>query len=211
MKKIFLCLFIGALTLSCSSDDDNNTIQSTNFYGLKVGNSWTYTFIPTQSGTTVGQSSETVTITGTQDINGENYFIQESVTTFNNGQPNGVRIEYLREDSQGFLVDSEGFVRAHPTDMNFTGVLPATNIGANLEYRTELNSNNLTTTVPAGTFTNSFLIDFFMFDNQSMQRLGTGASEYTYAPEIGLIEEKISFSQSPTFVYEKVLVSYIIN
>ncbi|AGC77040.1 hypothetical protein LX97_01781 [Nonlabens dokdonensis] len=209
MKKILLCLFVGALTLSCSSDDDNNTIQSTNFYGLKVGNSWTYQFNDLQG--TWNENMQMVEITGTQVINGEDYFIQESVTTFDNGQPDDLRIEYLREDSQGFLVDSEGFVRAHPTDMNFTGVLPITSIGANVEYRTELNSNNLTTTVPAGTFTNSFLIDFFMFDNQSMQRLGTGASEYTYAPEIGLIEEKISFSQSSTFVYERVLVNYIVN
>lgn len=197
------------MAVSCSNDDDNNTINSSNFYGLGIGNTWTYQFNDLQG--TWNENMQTVTITGMQSFGGEDYFVKESETTFDDGSPNDIRIEYLREDAQGYLVNSEGFILAHPTDTNFIGISPAPGLGANSEYHTFLDQTNVTTVVPAGTFSNSFTIGLILYDNQNQTQVGNGMSEFVYDKEIGLIKVNQSFTNAAVFVYEKVLISYFIN
>lgn len=198
MKKYIYIIALFFMAVSCSNDDDNNTINSSNFYGLGIGNTWTYQFNDLQG--TWNENMQTVTITGVQTISGEDYFVKESETTFDDGSPNEITIEYVREDAQGYLINSFGTILAHPNDFNFRGDSYSYFIeNEEFVYRTFLNSSNIIDTVPAGTFIDCFNIALISFNVQNQVRVGSGQAEFIYAPDIGLIKEKQAFFGWRTF------------
>lgn len=128
MKYLSLLLLLAVL-IACSSDDDQ-TIDDPimleeepvdpGFYGLAVGNTWSYeAFIrssPVGSPLTFEPNgiSWTIEITSTVEIDGKTYFERTFTTTGNDSTSgvfpeNGISTDRVR-DSLGYLIRDNGFI-----------------------------------------------------------------------------------------------------
>ena len=121
MKRLFLLVPIFALVFSCSSDDDSSPqpIEPNNFYALTVGNEWVYKWYFRSTQVNEFEFNgvvDSVSIVGTEEINGNTYFKVRQFTSGNNsanvGFPlwdDGESYTYLR-DSVGYLVEDNGTI-----------------------------------------------------------------------------------------------------
>lgn len=128
MKYLSLLSVLFVL-ISCSSDDDSSIEDSVmieeetvdpGFYGLAVGNTWSYeAFIRSSP---VGSPLEfepngiswTIEITSTIDLDGKTYYERTFTTTGNDSNSgvfpeNGVSTDRVR-DSLGYLIRDNGFI-----------------------------------------------------------------------------------------------------
>lgn len=207
MIKHFILIVIFACTISCSNDDENINSNS-NLYGLGIGNTWTYEFVDMQ-GVNWQEDTQTITIIGTENIAGEDYFVQEIETTYDDGRPSLKYNDYVRIDQDNYLINSQGVVLAHPTDTTFIGREPQFyGEPGEFEYHRFLFENDITEIVASGTFVNCFSIGLILYSVENQNQVGTGQAEFIYAPNVGLVKEKQALVVDGTFVYEKVLVSY---
>ncbi|MEM9679337.1 MAG: hypothetical protein AAF901_03355 [Bacteroidota bacterium] len=126
MKRILFTVCIIVLFYSCNDDDVQTpeTLQS-NFYALTVGNSWVYKNYRYDINTEIYEDTgviDSVSIVGTEAINGSTYYKFRTWTTGNEEgivfcNPNGEQFEYLR-DSLGYLVRSDGAIKYSNNDYN---------------------------------------------------------------------------------------------
>lgn len=220
MIRNLLLIFVLAVTFSCSSDDSNtepNIIPDDNeqidpgFYGLQVGNWWTYKNYKRNINTEAYDDTgvvDSVSIVGTQEFNGNTYFKfrrntigNEANITFCN--PNGEHFEFLR-DSLGNLVNELGTIKF--TNTNYNERLINTQSWGTI-YET-LNADEASMTVEAGTF------DCVFSQRYAKSLEGEqfpGLDHYYYADGIGLIYDTTSFTSTATHSIERRLDSYSVQ
>lgn len=214
MKSLLLsCLICSVLFVSCNSDDDSSEEQLSeqNYYALNVGNSWKYQYFKRIDRTDQFESLDAfddVVITGTSEINGNEYYTFETTTTGNDtytGVPDvGTIVTNLR-DSIGYLVDENGvrlFSNSNPTQEYFIREM---NVDTKLYGL--LAENNETIEVPAGNFNSSLNEIFLRFPDGTISR---GRDYYSYSENIGQIKTTCSFVSDSLPIQEKRLISYSI-
>jgi len=115
MKKVLLVLFVVPLFFtSCKNDDSSSDMpDEANFYGLTVGNSWTYQVLKNNTQTEEYEELDltiTNTITGTEVIDGETFFIFEKSSQGGDVcSPCESELDNKRvRDSMGYLIDDAG-------------------------------------------------------------------------------------------------------
>lgn len=115
MRKLHLILLIPFLAVfcdSCKEEEQNSLFSNPNgidYLQLKVGNFWVYDNLTGAlfQEEILSPYLDTVSITGTQEINGNTYFVFES--TYNlYGEEKGV--SQVVRDSSGYLVNKEGHI-----------------------------------------------------------------------------------------------------
>jgi hypothetical protein len=217
MTRNFLIIFVLAFTLSCSSDDDNGTAAAASqptdpgFYGLQVGNWWVYKNYKRNSNTEIYDDTgviDSISIVGTEQINGNTYFKFRRNTTGNETgitfcNDNGEHFEYLR-DSVGNLINEDGDVRF--TNTNFSErVLDSYSWGTLYEI---LRENEASKTVEAGVFNCNYSE---RYAKSPAGEQFPGLDRFYYAEGIGLIFKTTSFISSEIPTVETRLDSYFVQ
>jgi len=199
MKRIFFSVCFIAILYSCSSNNDTQTQdnQNNNFYALTVGNSWEYRWynINNEGFENPTDVYETVSIVGTEDFNGIEYFKFSRVVTGNlyGFRPyvpeDGEHFEYYR-DSLGFLVNQNGYIKFTNTHQNYiseTSTLYSTGQGEfTYSGYAELQDEQVDYTTNAGTFNCKEVIIEYINENGDAY---LAKNHYYYAEGIGLIKE----------------------
>jgi hypothetical protein len=209
---LFSCLISSVLFISCNNDDDSSQeeqLSDPNFYALTVGNSWKYQYFKRINRTGEFESLDAfddVTITGTSEINGNEYFNFKTVTSGNDSYTcipdNGTVITKLR-DSLGYLINENGLKYFSYSNPNQEYLIRELNVDVKLYGL--LNGNDETLEVPAGNFLCSVNKVYARFSDGSTSR---GTDYYSYSKEIGQIKTTCSFISDSLSVVEKRLVSY---
>ena len=214
MKKVVLIFSVCLLFFSCSSDDDSQpeNQSETNFYGLVVGNSWVYKYYSRNPNTDVYDIdvgvTDSISVIGTEEFLGNTYFKVRRLTTGNDLESslynsNGESFELLRE-SEGNLIDSDGVIRF--TNNDYSPRLIEEQDWGDIYER--LIENEIDLTIEAGTFT-SVYSERYVITTEEVQLPGT--SHNYYSEGIGLIMDTTTFVTNPTHVYERRLVSYVVQ
>ena len=213
MKRIFLFLCIIALNFSCSSDD-NNTQQpeqqiEPNFYALTVGNSWVYKnykYNPQTGDYDDTGIIDSVSIVGTETIDGETYFKFKTETTGNDAEilyfnANGEQFEFRRELS-GNLINETGDIVY--TNNNYEERLVSESSWGNIFDK--LTENIQTVNVVAGSFN---CLDMERYA-KSLDNTETfpALDHFYYSDGIGLISDSTSFASQSVAVGIRRLDSY---
>lgn len=133
MLKNLLFLVLSIVLIACSSDDNSNNTTTDpdvieeevtvdpGFYGLVIGNSWSYSAY--KRGASSGDGTfkyipngitYTLTITDTEEIDGETFFVRTYNTTGNETgssifPANGITTDRVR-DSLGYLINDDGYI-----------------------------------------------------------------------------------------------------
>ncbi|MGO3182653.1 MAG: hypothetical protein ACTIJ9_07455 [Aequorivita sp.] len=215
MKSLLLsCLVFSLLFISCNKDDDQPEEQEqtqSNFYALKVGNSWKYQYFKRVDRTTAFEGIDAfdeVTITTTSEINGNMYYSFETVTSGDDsavGVPdNGTVITKLR-DSLGYLINENGvkqFSYANP-DQEYL----IREMSSGYKVYGVLTENDSALEVPAGNFSCSINEWYARFTDGSKS---PATDYYFYGKEIGQIKTTCSFVSDSMPRTEKRLLSYSI-
>lgn len=218
MKRIMLLIGITTLFFSCSNDDDNSssnngiTQSEVNFYGLKLGNSWTYKNYIYNNNTQEYDYSgvvDSVKVTGTQVINDNTYFEFTTKTSGNDGNnvllnSNGTSTELLR-DSLGYLIWETGKIKF--TNNDFSERTLNEQAWGTIFETLQTGTNNFS--VEAGTFPciNS---ERYARSNPD-ETLLPGLDKIYYSNGVGLVHETISFVSSNIPVLERRLDTYTIE
>jgi len=211
IKQFLLCICITAFVVSCDNEpvfeNENNSAEA-NFYALTVGNFWVYR---SQRYNVLEQHYfdngviDSVSIVGTEVIQGETYFKFRTKTTGNDNQnifnnPNGVKTEYFRE-LDGNLIDEEGKIIF--TNSSYEERLMAERPWGNIY---EILVEGITTVnVEAGEFE---CINSERYGITPDGEQLDGLDRYYYADGIGLIYNTISLIQVSTPSVLRSLVSY---
>lgn len=205
-------MIVTGLLLSCNSSDDESTTQESNFYGLTVGNTWTYRYY--QKNDNTGQFEDKgivdhVEITGTETINNEIYYVYTITTTGNDTNSalypsNGVMTQYLREEN-GALVDEQGDIIYVNNDYNEIAIGAITE--SIIEYM-QLQEGTVNITTEAGTFNT---LEAKHFARGEDGTVFPGESHYYYSRGVGLISYKISWVTQPDHFIEKRLDAYSVE
>ena len=214
MKRLFLCLLIFSIVLSCSESDNSenqNNSSTENFYALTVGNSWVYKNykydINSETYEDTGVVDE-ISIIGTQEISGETYFVFRRLTTGNEEgitlcNENGEHFEFLRE-SNGNLINEEGQIKF--TNNNYEERLLKEYQWGNLHETLVEGYTDIS--VEAGEFTciNS---ERYLINNEDVRQ--PGLDRFYYANGYGLIYDTSSYItlDRPTIIRR--LDSYVIQ
>lgn len=213
MKRIILSLCISALLFSCSSDDDNQIIntQEDNFYALKVSNSWVYKNYKRNLQTNNYDYTgviDSISIVSTQEINQQLYYKFRTWTTGNENNitycsPNGESFELLR-DSLGYLVTDGGVVKYanNDTSERVLSVLSWGTIYAKLTTALE------SITTEAGVFN---CIDTEIYARDQNNATTPGLDHYYYSDGMGLIMDTTSFVSDNQHSVERRLDSYSVQ
>lgn len=154
MKQIFLYLCLFTLFFTCSSDDENSINTESNFYGLKIGNSWNYKVYEMSSQTQnleYNGINRDITVIGIEEINGYNFFKLKTITSGSTNNhitfPNGESVDYRRVEDGALLDENDNVIFVNN---NFSERLVKENDYGNIYNQT---LDQLTTvTVDAGTF-----------------------------------------------------------
>lgn len=216
MKRILFCSILCIFLFSCDSSSDDQQQDQQNqieagFFALNIGNTWTYKNYKYNTSTSEYEDTgvvDSISIVGTQEVNGNIYFQfrrntignEESITFCN---PNGEYFELLR-DSLGFLIDNNGNVKFTHTNFNERTIATDT-WGTIYEKLTEGTSE---ITVEAGTFSTVYS-ERYAIDSDNNQL--PGLDEFHYSRGVGLIYDSSSFvSENIPNVIRK-LDSYEVN
>lgn len=121
MKKVILLFSIGLLFYSCSNDSESQTTIP--FFNLNQGNKWAYKLFNSNDNVNYVFSNliDSVTVSGDSIISG-NSFVKLHHHEYLNGTFLNYRLELLRVNSQGHLVNSDGYVLHPGTDAQYQGV-----------------------------------------------------------------------------------------
>lgn len=211
MKNVLWCIYIIALTYSCENEpvfENENNPAPINFYALEVGNYWVYKserYNSLEEYYFDNGVIDSVSIIGTEDIDGETYFKFRTKTTGNDiesplSNPNGVKIEYFRE-LDGNLINEEGVIKF--TNNNYEERLIAEHHWGTIY---EILIDGMTTiNVEAGEF------DCIYSERYAITPEGEqleGLDRRYYASGIGLVYDTLSYINNPTPVIIRSLVSY---
>lgn len=209
LKKslIYLCFLI--FTFSCTTN--NNQINS-DFYALRVDNSWVYhnykynELIQDYEFTGVIDS---VFIEGTETRNNNLYYRFRTNTTGNENNvvfcnPNGISYELLR-DSIGYLVNSNGILKF--VHNNYNEHLITENSWGNIYLTLQEGINNID--VEAGLFTTLDSERYVRTPINNSQLYGM--DNIHYSDGYGLIFETFSFVNDSTQIIQRRLDSYDVN
>lgn len=209
-RYLIAFLALALVFVSCKSDDDTKQEQQVeeNFYALTVGNSWNYEFYNRVGKTDDFENMEvyiSVEITGTAQINGEEYYVFTTTTTGNdNGQApcndNGVNTEHLR-DSLGFLVNEYG--KTFYSQLSMDPYLRNSEAWGDL-YGV-LKDEMVEITVEAGSFSTKEN-EIYLITPDDLKTLGRDRHYYTDG--IGLIQMDYSTVLNPIHRWEKRLISF---
>ncbi|MEM5540074.1 hypothetical protein [Olleya sp. AS48] len=213
MKRLLLCTCFFTLIFSCSTSDDvqENNLEL-NFYGLTVGNSYTYKFYKYNSDTEDYDETlivQNVIIEDTEEVSGQQYFKIKTTTSGVDGfnlfyLQNGEEIDYLREVDGTLINDnndvlfvnnefSEHLVNSDNTSLNL--------YRKTIEEPVIINSN-----------TGSF--NCIEMQNYIVTEDGTtldGVSKIHYSEGVGLVQQTCVYASSSTPVMIKKLNSYNIQ
>jgi len=213
MKRIFLYLCISALIFSCSSNDDSQTSNQpeTNFYALKVGNSWVYKNYrfnnQTETYDDIGVI-DSVSIVGTEALNGNTYYKFRRWTTGNEEgialcNPNGEHFELLR-DSLGFLVYDDGRIKY--INNFFDELMIDSHEWGDIYYHLQEGTQVINT--EAGVFDSIEVLKYAYLGSNN--ELSLGQERYNYSNGIGRVFNTLSLVSNPVHIIEQRLESYII-
>lgn len=211
MKRILFCVCFWVLFLACESNDDESSNQSSNFYALKVGNSWVYKhykYSPSLDEYLETSVVDSVSIVGKEQVYGNTYYKVRTWTTGNDSgsalyNANGEHFEFFR-DYEGTLLRDDGFVKFTNNDYS-KRLIWEEDWGSVYERLVE---GTTELTVEAGTFT---CINSEMYLITASGEQLPGLDRFYYAEGIGLVLSTVSFvSQSVPSVYRR-LDSYEIN
>ncbi|AUC82357.1 hypothetical protein [Lacinutrix sp. Bg11-31] len=211
MKRSLFYLCILALFFSCSSDEEENTVESqSNFYGLEVGNSWNYKIYQRNSQTQTLEYygvDQDISVVGTENLFGNIYYKIKVVTSGveNNSfdTPNGEVFQYRRIEGDTLLNENNFALFVND---NFTERLISEEDWGDIYHQTleEL----ATIEVDAGEFICAEMLEFGK--NPEGEQL-PGVNHIYYADGIGLISYSVSYSNASITIYKTVLNSYNIQ
>lgn len=212
MKRLFLIATFSALLFACNSSDDTQIQEpeTSNFYALTVGNSWVYENfkynLNTQTYDNTGVT-DSVSIVGTESINGNTYFKfrrhtigNESNITFCN--ENGEHFELFR-DSLGYLVGSDGKIKFTNTDYSERVISE----NGNLVLYEILMPEEVEQIVEAGTF--NCIYSQRYVKNETSQLPAT--DKFYYSDGIGLIYDTSSFATQSIPSIIRRLTHYVVQ
>ncbi|NQY06969.1 MAG: hypothetical protein HRT68_12475, partial [Flavobacteriaceae bacterium] len=183
------------------------------------GNSWFYEYylyddFPTSTIPVLTSVTEEVTITGQTTIDGNEYFVFETVISGNDDVPGQIyifpnsqtKVEYLRENSNGHLVNQNGFVYYPRDDFNFEQIVEQVD---NIEYKQTLIPEITNINTAIGSF------DCYKFE-YTVQNLNTGdyapgRSGFFYAESIGHVKTDYALAAFDAVRGYKILSSYDLN
>ncbi|MGR7813466.1 hypothetical protein [Lacinutrix undariae] len=211
MKRIILSLCIIAFAFSCTSDDEESTPEpQSNFYGLQVGNSWSYNIYQHNSQTQTLEyygADQDVFVVSMETIEGNSFYKLKIVTSGvenNSFLPgNGETFQYRRIED-GTLFDE--YNRALFVNNDFSERLMSEESWGSI-YNQNL-EELATVTVEAGEFTcNQMLV--YAKTPEGEQLLGL--DNYYYAEGIGLVSSSVSLVSGGQILYKTVLNSYSIQ
>ena len=213
MKRLFLLVPILALVFSCNSDDDSSQQppNADNFYALTVGNEWVYKNYRYNTSTEVYEDTgviDSVSIVGTELIDGNTYFKFRTYTTGNEEgitfcNPNGEHFEWLR-DVDGNLTRSDGSIKF--TNSNYEERLISSN--ASLSIYETLQSDAVEVIVNAGTFV-GIHSERYAKDGSGTQL--PGLDTFIYVDGKGLIYDTSSFVSQDLPSIKRHLDSYSVQ
>ncbi|UPS91947.1 hypothetical protein [Bizionia sp. M204] len=208
---LFILLLVCAF--SCSSDDDSGTqpangISDPGFYGLQVGNAWVYKSYQRNPSTETYDDTgvvDSISIVGTEVINGHTYFKFRRLTTGNASDApllssNGEYFELVR-DSLGNLIYDDGSIKFTHSDLS-ERTITIQSWGTIFET---LTANEAQMTVEAGAFTCNYS-ERYAKSPEGEQF--PGLDRYYYADGIGLIYDTTSFVSTSHHTVERRLDSY---
>lgn len=210
MKQIFLYLCLFTLFFTCSSDDENSINTESNFYGLKIGNSWNYKVYEMSSQTQnleYNGINRDITVIGIEEINGYNFFKLKTITSGSTNNhitfPNGESVDYRRVEDGALLDENDNVIFVNN---NFSERLVKENDYGNIYNQT---LDQLTTvTVDAGTFS---CVEMLVYVKSPEGDQFPGFNHTYYSEGIGLVSYSISFLATGEIVNKVVLNSYNIN
>jgi len=195
MKRIIYVSFFAVLLSSCSTSDNNQNQQNeaSNFYALTVGNEWVYKnykYNPNTQNYDDTGVVDSVSIVGSEIVNGNTYFKFRRFTTGNEEEitfcnPNGEHFELLR-DSLGYLIWEDGTVKFSNNDFT-PRVLDAVDWGTIYE---ELIATDREITVESGTFISAYAQRYAILSNDEQS---PGLDHFYYSDGFGLIYDTSSF------------------
>lgn len=213
--SFFFFAVCSLLFISCNKDDNLSEEQQqetneSNFYALKVGNTWKYQYFKRIDRTAEFESLDAfddVTITGTSTINGNSYYTFETITTGNDDSyilvpDNGTVITKLR-DSLGYLIDENGLKYFSSSNPNQEYLIREMTNEINM-YGLET-ENDEVSEVPAGNFLSSVNERYARFPDGEKS---PGTDYHFYSKEIGQIKITCSFVSDSLPKLEKRLISY---
>lgn len=211
MKKDLLpaLLLLCLCFISCSSDDNTISEPEENFFGLKVGNTWVYEYYrrqnPQEAMYDATGVKDSVEVTGTQMINGNEFFAYRIRTSGNDSNSpfyfeNGERTYYFR-DSLGYLIaDNGAVIFSREDEQEFFlyegGVYPV--------YTARGETTEIVAT-EAGQFDCEYM-DIYARDENG--EVLPGSDKKYFAAGIGEIISTTSFVSDPIPVVERRLLSY---
>ncbi len=205
--KITFVLFIG-LFVSCSNDDDTTVDtqnEESNFFALTIGNSWTYKAFKQNSNDTdyaLIDYSITTSITGTEEINGETFYVFESTSQ---GQDSCTACDTVlgakkARDLDGTLINEDG-ITLYTNQTEEPYLIQSSESGTlmgQFEPQTE------TFETPEGVFSNVELNQIFFVDSSDEISIGREHKVYSNAEE-GLLVRTITLASSSTPLYYLIL------
>ena len=213
MKRLLLCTCFFTLIFSCSTSDDvqKNNLEL-NFYGLTVGNSYTYKFYKYNSDTEDYDETlivQNVIIEDTEEVSGQQYFKIKTTTSGVDGfnlfyLQNGEEIDYLREVDGTLINDnndvlfvnnefSEHLVNSDNTSLNL--------YRKTIEEPVIINSNT-------GSFNCIEMQNYIVTEDGTIL---DGVSKIHYSEGVGLVQQTCVYASSSTPVMIKKLNSYNIQ
>ncbi|NRD21012.1 hypothetical protein HNV08_13225 [Winogradskyella eckloniae] len=212
MKRIVYVFFFALLVSSCAPDNDENFQNpDSNFYALSVGNQWVYKNYKYNNSTQAYDDTnviDSVSIVGTEFINGNTYYKFRHFTTGNeNGMtfcnPNGEQFELLR-DSIGYLVWDNGKIKYANNDFS---ARTHTELGFATIYDQLVAADN-EITVEAGTFESTYSQRYAI---QSNGEQANAVDHFFYADGIGLVYDTSSLMSEDIPKIKRRLVSYLVQ
>lgn len=203
MKKIIAITLLSVMLFSCSDDDsDSPTSTEESFFNLAEGNIWVYKRYRGIDATTPAEFTNTidsVRVTGTAVIDGENYY-RLSHREYNSGLFSSERDEFLRVNTHGHLVNGNGFV-VHPgidATYQFTDVTEYGNVHYQLETQ-------ITTEVEDATY---LIYPYVGYFDPAVTAIPEGLGcVFSYQSGVGLIVSRNRFVPN-TGYFEDRLVHY---
>ncbi len=212
MLRIFLALSLTFLFIACDSDDDTTPemeVEVENFYGLTVGNTYTYSYHrrvgDTEEFETLALTSNVV-ITDEVIINGESYFEFTATTTGddNVSTPDvevGVKVTTVKE-VEGVLQNDEGQVLFSNIQDSDPYLISENEWG---DIYVENVNQMQQKTVPAGNFNCDTNIRYAILEGGEQS---PGSDVFLFANGIGEIYSTTSAVSNPQHLWEKRLTVY---
>lgn len=215
MLRVFFAFSLTLLFISCNNEDDADSLEGevevANFFGLKVGNTYTYSYHIRINDTEFETTSWTdeVEITAEVIINGNTYFEYTTTTSGDEGTSfpgleTGVKITTIR-DVSGELQNETGAILFSNVENSEPYIISQADWGDVFGER--LNEER-EQAVPAGTFNCNANNKYAIINSTGEQ--APGLDVILYSDGIGEVYSTISTVSNPVHMWEKRLVAYTI-